>query len=611
MLKIINQNKEKVGNKVAKKWTIPNAVKKFKPHLKESLKRNKGNLNVHEFNSLIKEMKCYYEIVEVEGKGRDRIIYTDKKRKEKAKKEDKRQFNKGIAPPHSKHLALMVMSKMDSIDDKARTRNGWATYFGLISPAEQDIMNGIYSEQVLKPYKEYMIGLGILRNGEEEIFQDLAYTLKNVAKGQLETVLKQAEKMALISRKSSWKGKVKYSNEPIDIDEKIAKEINSIEAELLKKHGISKTYSLMFKNCPKTKAFKAEWLDYIENVEDAEGDAMQLQYIYEVFQIEVLNENAFDEYIKVHYPSEIGSFNLLENEQAYHSKLLDYVVENAQKKHEKRLEFDSKKLTIDEGTKEVLAMFNMTEDDYIAQNEEMEMWRQTRQTPYEALLKSDKYVDCIRKLHIQLHGMSAIESEKIKAVKHMIDEHRRKELAQLGLSNLTEVDSEKSVKHEIHDYNEISMNTEQHEELTKKEQHQANQVAKEIVLENLVEKTVTDVSESNIEPPNDYDEIMDNEYLEVMEEIREEIREYEEKYDDKATEYMRLDSVIRELTREVTVEARIAEFKQNLQCEKEMEEKEWDKLFKEGRPVKWVQTTNNPLEIFHRIRYGRIDKEDS
>ncbi|MCU5172101.1 hypothetical protein [Bacillus paranthracis] len=584
-----------------KKWTITNAVKKFKAHQKESLKRNKGNLNKHEFNSLIKEMKCYYEIVTFEGKGRDRIIFTDKKRKVKVRKEDRRQLNKGIAPPHSKHLALMVMSKIDGIDNKARTRNGWATCFGLISSAEKDIMSGIYSEEVLKPYKESMIRLGIMENGEEKVFQDLAYTLSKIAKGQLQTVLDQAEKMKLISRISSWKGKVKGSKEPIDIDEFLALEMKFNEAQLLKKYEISKIHSLMFKNCSKTKAFKAEWLEYIENVEDAEGDAMHLQYIYEVFRIEVSNKSAFDEYIKAHYPTEIDSFDLLENEQAYHSKVLDYVVENAQKKHEKS--FDSKKLTMDENTKEVLAMFNMTEEEAIAQTKEAEIKREL--TPYEALLKSDKYVDSIRNLHIELHGMSVIESEKAKVVQHMIDEHTREELAQLGLSSSAEVEGEKSVKKGIRTYHESCMNTmEQQEELTKKEkvkQHQAN----------LAQQSVTIATKQNIENDKLYDEIdaigygqeiIDYEYLAVMEDIRAEIREYEDKYGDKAMEHMTLDAIIEQWTRKVTAKEIIAEYEH----QKQREHKEWEKKFEGGQPVKWKRTTNNPLEVFHKIRYGQM-----
>ncbi|PFY14559.1 hypothetical protein COL47_22360 [Bacillus toyonensis] len=586
---------------MSKKWKLANAVKKFTPHQKTSLMRNKGNLNKHEFNSLIKEMDCYYESVRVEGKGRERVIYTDKKRKVKAQKEDRRQLNKGIAPPHSKHLALMVMSKIDGIDNKARTRNDWSTCFGLISSAEKDIMSGIYSEEALKPYKEFMIRLGIMEDGEEKVFQDLAYTLSKVAKGQLQTVLDQAEKMKLISRISSWKGKVKGSKEPIEIDEFLALEIKSSETELLKKYEISKIHSLMFKNCPKTKAFKAEWLEYIENVEDAEGDAMHLQYIYEVFRIEVSNKYAFDEYIKVHYPTEIDSFDLLENEQAYHSKLFDYVVKNAQKRHEKSL--NSKKLTIDENTKEVLAMFNMTEEEAIAQTKEAEIQREL--TLYEVLLKSVKYVDCIRNLHIQLHGMSVIESEEVKAVKHMIDEYMREELAQLELSSSAEVESEKSLKKSIRTYHESCMNKmEQPEKLTKKEkvkQHQTHQA----------QQSVTIATKQDIENDKLYDaidaigygqEIIDYEYLAAMEDIRAEIREYEDKYGDKAMEHMTLDTIIGQWTRKVTAQEIIAEYEH----QKQREHKEWEKKFEGGQSVKWERTTNNPLEVFNRIRYGRI-----
>jgi hypothetical protein len=615
MAKTNNKNIEKVGNMVAKKWTLANAVKKFTPHQIDSLNRNKGNLNKRQFDSLIKEMKCYYEVVEEtgEGKGRNRMIYTDKKRKEKAKKEDRRQFNKGAAPAHSRHLALMVMSKMDGIDNKVRTRNGWATYFGLISPAEQDIMSGIYSEEVIKPYKEYMIRLGIIEEGEETVFQDLAYTLRNVSKGQLQTVFNQAAGMGLIRIISSWKGKVKGSKEQIDIDKAIATEIHYIEAELLKKHEISKSYSLMFKNSPKTKAFKADWFDYIENVEDAEGDAMRLQYIYEVFQIEVLNKNALDEYIKAYYSSETESFNSFENEQAYQSKLLDYVVKNSQKKHDRSLESKNKNLTIDEDTFEVLAMFNTTEEEAIAQIEEAEMRKEL--TSYEVLLKSNKYIDCIKNLHLLLHGMNVIDSEKIKKVQQLNEEQKRKELARLGLLNLAEAKSEISTKNEICHIDESSLKSiiEQQEEPTKREQskqHQ-NNTAKETVIENNVEKRITTVSQSNNEASNQNDEILDDEYQAVMEGIRTEIREYEEKYGDKAMEYIRLDSAIRMLTKVVTAEESIAEFKQRFQREEELERTEWDKPFEGGKPANLERTTNNPLEYFYRIKNGRLDKEDS
>lgn len=586
---------------MGKEWTLQNAVKKFKPEKMKSLNKDNGNLNKREYDSLIKEIKCYYEEVRDKGIGKNRIIITDKKRKVKAKKEDKRQFNKGIAPPHSKHLALMIMNKMNSIDNKARTRNSWATYLGLISPAEQDIMKGIYSVEALKPYKEFMIGLGIIEDGEENVFQDLANTLKNVAKGQLQTVLKQAEKMKLISIISSWIGKVKGSKVPINIDEYLVDEINYIENELLKRHGINKSEALILKNSPKTKAFKAEWLEYIENVEDAEGDAMRLQYIYEVFRIEVLNEKAFDDYIKAHYFSEIDSFNLLENEQAYHSKLLDYVVSNAQKKHDRSLESKNKNLTMDEDTKEVLAMFNITEDEAIVQIEEEEMRREP--TPYEALLKDEKYVNCIRNLHIQLHGMSATESEEIKAVQQMKDKLMKEEIAQLEPLSLAEIDSEKSVNKGIRNYDESCKHAiEQQEELNKKEKikQQANQAAKKAVLENQEQQDNSFIDEPIVDPSMQYGE-GENNYHAAMEDIEDEIRAYKEKYGDKAMEHMKLDAVFREQEREVTVKDLLNEDTH----EKERERKEWDKLFEGGQPVKRELTTNDPLEVFDRIRYGR------
>ncbi|PFK49388.1 hypothetical protein COJ09_29315 [Bacillus thuringiensis] len=609
---------------MAKEWTLQNAVKKFKPEKMKSLNKNNGNLNKREYESLFKEIECYYEEVRDKGIGKNRIIITDKKRKVKAKKEDKRQFNKGIAPPHSKHLALMVMRKMNDIDNKARTRKGWATYFGLISSAEKDIMNGVFSEKALKPYKQSMIGLGIIEDGEEKIFQDLAYTLTKVAKGQIQTVLNQAEKLKLISRICSWRGKVKGSDKPIEIDGFLAMEIKFIEEHLLKKHEISKTHSLMFKNCPKTKAFKAEWLQYIENVEDAEGDAMHLQYIYEVFRIDVLNKYAFDEYIKAHYPSEIDSFDLHENEQAYHSKLLDYVVDNAQKKYHNYLKKKhDKKFQLEEDVKELLIALGTSEEEIIASNEQrMEeevYFKEKEKSPYIVLLESDKYVECIRNLHLQLHGMSVTESDGIKAVQKMIDEYERKELEQLGLSLPAKVEHEKSVKNGIRNY-ESCVNTEQHIELTKKVQNNQNQAFREVELENLAQQGNNIKAKPNIEPSKYYveqefyeyekefleigycTEITDYEYLDVMQTIRDEIRVYEEKYGDDGMKHMTLDAVLGHGTRKVTAKEIIAEYEH----QKQREHKEWEKQFEGGQPVKLERSTNNPLEVFHRIRYGQM-----
>ncbi|MEH7200811.1 hypothetical protein, partial [Priestia megaterium] len=550
VIKFTNKNVEKVGNKVAKKWTLANAVKKFTPHQINSLKKNKGNLNKRQFESLIKEMKCYYEVVKEtgEGRGRERIIYTDKKRKEKAKKEDGRQFNKGQAPAHSMYLALMVMSKIAGVDNKPRTRNAWATYFGVISPAEQDITKGIYSEEALKPYNEFMMELGIMESGEKQLFHDLAYTLKNVVRGHLQTVLDQAENLNLIKVISSWKGKVKNSKEPIHIEKDTANDINNAKAELLKKHRINTWEALNLKNTQRVKVFNAEWLEYLENVEDAEGNALLLQYIYEVLKIEVIKENAFEEFIKAHYPSEADAFNSINNEQSYHSKLLNYVVENAQKRHDRSLKPKNGDLTIDKDTKELLEMFHITEDELIAQNEDMEMRREL--TSNQALVKSDRYVDCIRKIHIQLHNMSNMDLEKIKKVQR----------------------SGRSIKKEIDNSGKLYLNTAKHEELTTTEQTKQTRVSKD---QQQVKKVVI---KPNVESPENFRR--EDEYEAAMADIQDEIQEYEEKYGDKAMEHMKLDTIIRELKREVTVEELMNKVKHESGCTKEQESKEWDKLLK-------------------------------
>ncbi|WP_263703489.1 hypothetical protein [Bacillus thuringiensis] len=64
--------------------------------------------------------------------------------------------------------------------------------------------------------------------------------------------------------------------------------------------------------------------------------------------------------------------------------------------------------------------------------------------------------------------------------------------------------------------------------------------------------------------------------------------------------HMTLDAVLGHGTRKVTVKEIIAEYEH----QKQREHKEWEKQFEGGQPVKLERSTNNPLEVFHRIRYG-------
>lgn len=164
------------------------------------------------------------------------------------------------------------------------------------------------------------------------------------------------------------------------------------------------------------------------------------------------------------------------------------------------------------------------------------------------------------------------------------------------------------------------MNTEQHIELTKKVQNNQNQAFREVELENLAQQGNNIKAQPNIEPSKYYvekefyeyekefleigycTEITDYEYLDVMQTIRDEIRVYEEKYGDDGMKHMTLDAVLGHGTRKVTAKEIIAEYKH----QKQREHKDWEKQFEGGQPVKWERTTNNPLEVFHRIRYAQV-----
>ena len=133
---------------------------------------------------------------------------------------------------------------------------------------------------------------------------------------------------------------------------------------------------------------------------------------------------------------------------------------------------------------------------------------------------------------------------------------------------------------------------------------QANQVPQDSVLEHIEHQAIS-IADNPIDPSKHCKEEGYYEYQAAMEDIRDEINGYEDEHGDKAMERIALDSVVRQLTREVTAEEMVAESTHQQQCVKERERKEWEKLFEGGQPVKQELTTNDPLEVFKRIRYGR------
>ncbi|ARK24157.1 hypothetical protein SporoP37_05300 [Sporosarcina sp. P37] len=131
---------------------------------------------------------------------------------------------------------------------------------------------------------------------------------------------------------------------------------------------------------------------------------------------------------------------------------------------------------------------------------------------------------------------------------------------------------------------------------------QPNQAAKKIMLVHREQQGIAFADKPNVEPSEYCNAEGYYEYLATMEDISDEIREYEDKYGDEAMQRLKVNGLIMEMTKEVTVEELMAGLTHEHRCIKEQERKEWDELFEGGQPVKWKLTTNNPLEVFKRIR---------
>ncbi|WP_404404701.1 hypothetical protein [Jeotgalibacillus malaysiensis] len=582
-----------------KEWTLTNAVKKFTPHQLESLKKNKGNMNRRQIDSLIKEMECYYESVEEKGRGKNRVFYTDNKRKEKVKKRDFRQYNKGQAPAHSKYLALMVMNKIANVDNIARTKNGWASYFGVISPAEQDIMSGIFNKESIKPYHKYMNKMGILEDLEEQVFQDIANTIGRVSKVHLFNVFKQASEnnMGLIRIVSSWKGKIKNVSTPINVETSIANEIILMENQLLKKYGISKAFSLIYKNDSKTKSFKAEWLEYIKNVTDLNGNVMNLQYIYEVFQIKILAEDVFKKYIDSHYPDESEDFDENYNEIQYHHQLLKYVIDNAERKQKNYIKKRNEKLNINnEDTKEFLLSIGYSKsetDEYIIHNTFEVSIDEHVNSPYLDLLVSENYVKCVKHLHGILHEMNIKDCERIKEEVRLYDLLVEEEIEKMSKTKVMTEDRQKVVLESFYE--------------TKPENKDKEKLDEFMEINESQKSVTTDLGEDEdntiVESLKIYNDI-NSEYEAAMAEINEEIRDYEQKYGDRAMEYLTFDSAMRYLNGKTTLDVfdkpKIDNDRDyNMKFEEPKNESAKD--YKE-KLVLNEQSHKNPLAVFEKIR---------
>ena len=574
-----------------KEFTLAQLVKKYGSKAqKESLKRNKGNLSGKEFDILLKEVLTEWESHKVkDGRGSKRIITCIGKRSSKAERVDKRSNNGQGQLIGEFELKSLVVCYLIQNKNKVRPMSAtkWITELGIVDGKFTGALYGARGEHLEKLQVQFskMIKNYHKADSDIDMLDGFLQTFLRHLKGSLESVFNKLSKAEVIThKKEQWGCTTKNRHRKLKRQE--IKTIEGIRHKLLHFHGIE-VRDLFMTNIKEVKAFKK---DFEEQLEEQLGLKFYYHAHYCVLQENDLGVRDYLDRLQeknelnfTHKLTEQHVIITMEMFKGIHSERSLELANGRQKNITNTSDSDRvKSLKI---MKQYAPMWELLLKYFRCTSSKQLNTSAVKKAEIPIEIDGDKYVDCIRNFNI-----SATESEGVEVGKHRIDEHMKKELAQLGLSNLTEIKNEKSVKNGIRNYHETYMDTEQHEELTMKEiidQKQANQTNKEIEIEKIKQQSTIFVDKPINEPPLDFYEIEDYEYQEVMADIKEEIREYEDKYGDRAMEHMALDAVIREI-------------------ETERASVKWDKLFEGGKPVKWGHTTNKPLELFHRIRDGHI-----
>ena len=530
-----------------KEFTLAELVKMYGSKAqKESLKK-RGNLSGKEFNILIKEVLTEWETHEVKkGRGSKRIITCSGKRSNKAKRVDKRSNNGQGQLIGEFELNSLVVSHLIQNKNKVSPMSAtkWITELGIVDGKFTSALYGTRGEHLEKLQVQFskMIKNYHKADSDIDMLDGFLQTYLRHLKGSLESVFNKLSKAEVITHKKEQWG-CTTKNRYRKLQPQEIKIIEGIRHMLLHFHGIEGR-DLFKTNMKEVKAFKK---DFEEQLEEQLG----LKFYYDAHYC-VLQENDLGVRDYLDRLQEKNELNFTHKLTEKHAII---TIEMFKGMHSER------SLELANGRQKNIT--NTSDSDRVKSLKIMKQYAPM----WELLLK---YFRCTS---ILKSNQSAVEDE-----------------------TPIEIDGDK-----------IDI-IEQLEELTNIERikQQANQFPKEIVLENTEQQGIAIVDNPIVETSKHCNAEGYYEYQAAMEDIREEIREYEEKFGDDAIKQMRNDAVIRELTREATAVNFVTMFTQKLQFNKEQELKEWKKLFEGGQPIKREKTTNDPLEVFKKIRYGRI-----
>ena len=298
--------------------------------------------------SLIKEMKRYYDFVEVvkPEKGRGYVYKLSGKKDVITQKEDGRTSNGAWSIPYTKNMDIMVVSvlEQDLVTETAQVLSKWCLDFGLMTAEMFDLLPARYNEHYREQCLQELKDNKIIFEGEERILNDFIYEMKTI-QNQLAGTLKRMQKADIIEYFPVYKGFIEESEKTINLHENTVKKILSLQRNLMELYNVNEWYLRTYYNTKKAREYREEWNKRLAQVTDENGAVLDLSYWYTTYAIILkARKEKIIRYLEKYNKEAIEQFKideelfLIENKATYHNKRNTYVIGNAQKREDKFLE---------------------------------------------------------------------------------------------------------------------------------------------------------------------------------------------------------------------------------------------------------------------------------
>ncbi|MFB3160097.1 hypothetical protein ABLO26_01855 [Neobacillus sp. 179-J 1A1 HS] len=281
--------------------------------------------------------------VKDEGKTKYKL---GEKLEERAIREDKRLSNGAWKISYTKNLDIVVVSVLEQglETNTAQTLASWALDFGVITEKMHDLLQSRYHEGLRETHIKDLKNNSIIKTNEDRIVDDFAQITKQLT-NQVAGTLKRMEKAEIIEFYPVYKGHIAKTDTTINLHENVYKQVVALKRRLMEHYDVSEWYLMTYRNSKKTIEFNKEYLEQLAFVEDENGKTLGLDYYYTTYAVILkARKKKIIAYLSKYNKEVIEQFKqdeqkfLVENEQQFHEKRKEHVVNEAQKKANKFLQ---------------------------------------------------------------------------------------------------------------------------------------------------------------------------------------------------------------------------------------------------------------------------------